>query len=64
MTTLILFDPKNVPLPVAHYQKTHDVSRTWLWRAEKNGLRILHVGGKRFIAPSDWAAYLEAQAAK
>jgi hypothetical protein len=56
------FDPRDVPLPVEHYQRTHGTSRTTLWRWEKNhGLRILHVGGKRFIRPSDWAAFIEQQ---
>jgi hypothetical protein len=58
------FDPRDVPLPVSHYQKVHDASRTTLWRWEKMGLRILHVGGKRFIRPSDWNAFLESQHSK
>ena len=58
------FDPRDIPLPVSHYQKTHELSRTTLWRMEKQGLRILHVGGKRFIRPSEWAAFLEMQHAK
>lgn len=59
------FDPKNVPLPVSYYQTTYGVSRTSLWRMEtQQGLRILHVGGKRFIRPSDWNAFLENQHAK
>ena len=58
------FDPRDVPLPVAHYLRTQDISRTTLWRMETNGLRILHVGGKRFIRPSDWTDFLERQNAK
>ena len=57
-----IFDPRDVPLPISHYIKTHGTSRTTLWRMEtQQGLRILHVGGKRFIRPSDWAAFLEQQ---
>lgn len=59
------FDPRDVPLPVAHYIRTQGISRTTLWRYETQlGLRILHVGGKRFIRPSDWTAFLEGQQAK
>jgi hypothetical protein len=58
------FDPRDVPLPVDYYIRTHDTSRTTLWRFEKQGLRILHVGGKRFIRPSDWTAFIEQQHAK
>jgi len=55
------FDRGDVPLPVAFWQKTSGVSRTSLWRWEREGLRILHAGGKRFIRPSDWAAFIEQQ---
>lgn len=58
------YDPKDIPLPVSLWQRTQGVSRTTLWRLEKQGLRILHVGGKRFIRPSDWVAFLEQQDAK
>ncbi len=58
------FHSKDIPLPTTHYEKVHGVSRTSLWRWEKLGLRILHVGGKRFIRPSDWAAFIEKQHAK
>lgn len=58
------FDPKNIPPPVSYYQTTYGVSRTTLWRYEQQGLKILHVGGKRFIRPSDWSAFLESQHAK
>ncbi len=58
------YDPKDIPLPVSLWQRTQGVSRTTLWRLEKQGLRILHVGGKRFIRPSDWNAFLENQHAK
>ena len=58
------FDRNDIPLPVAHWQRTHNVSRTTLWRHEKQGLRILHVGGKRFIRPSDWVAFIEQQHAQ
>lgn len=58
------FDPRDVPLPVEHWMRTHNTSRTTIWRWEAQGLRILHVGGKRFIRPSDWNAFLEGQHAK
>ena len=58
------FDRNDIPLPVAHWQRTQNISRTTMWRLEKRGLRILHVGGKRFIRPSDWAKFLEDEAAK
>jgi hypothetical protein len=58
------FDPRDVPLPIEHYMRTKNTSRTTLWRWENEGLRILHVGGKRFIRPSDWSAFLEQQHAK
>ena len=64
MSVLTSFDPRDVPLPVSYYQKNHHVSRTSLWRWEAQGLRILHVGGKRFIRPSDWAAFIETQHAR
>ena len=57
-------DPGDVPLPVEHYMQTQNTSRTTIWRWEKEGLRILHVGGKRFIRPSDWNSFLENQHAR
>ena len=54
----------DTPLPVAHYQRKHGVSRTTLWRWEGLGLRILRVGGKRFIRPSDWTTFIESQDAR
>jgi hypothetical protein len=58
------FDRNDIPLPVTHWQRTHDISRTTMWRLERKGLRILHVGDKRFIRPSDWVAFIEQQDAK
>lgn len=58
------FDPRDVPLPVEHWMRTTNTSRTTIWRWETQGLRILHVGGKRFVRPSDWNAFLETQHAK
>lgn len=49
----------DLPLPAAYYERRQNLSRTTLWRWEQLGLRILHVGGKRFIRPSDFAAFLE-----
>ena len=58
------FDPNDIPLPVSLWQRTHGVSRTTMWRHEQQGLRILHVAGKRFIRPSDWVAFIEQQDAQ
>lgn len=58
------FDRNNIPLPLSYYQTTYGVSRTTIWRYEQQGLKILHVGGKRFIKPSDWNSFLETQHAK
>ena len=58
------FDPRDVPLPIEHYIRTQNTSRTTIWRWEIQGLRILHVGGKRFIRPSDWSAFCEGQHGK
>jgi hypothetical protein len=55
------FDPRDIPLPLSYYQRTYGASRTTFWRWEKQGLRILHVGGKRFIRPSDWVGFIEQQ---
>jgi len=52
---------QDTPLPAEFYQRRQNVSRTTLWRWEGLGLRILHVGGKRFIRPSDWTNFIESQ---
>jgi hypothetical protein len=57
-------DRNEIPLPVSFYQQKDHISRTTIWRWEQLGLRILHVGGKRFIRPSDWAAFMEQQHSK
>lgn len=64
MTTPPVTQMNDTPLPVIHFQRKHGVSRTTLWRWEQFGLRILHVGGKRFIRPSDWSSFIEAQDAR
>lgn len=56
--------PNDTPLPAEYYQRRQGVSRTTLWRWERNGLRILHVGGKRFIRPSDWTNFIESRHAQ
>ena len=50
--------PAEMPVPLSWYIDEGYASRTQFWRWRRQGLRILHVGGKRFIRPSDLAAFL------
>lgn len=58
------YDSKDCPMPLDFFLRRYGISRTTAWRWEKMRLRILHVGGKRFIRPSDWAAFIEQQNSK
>ena len=53
-----------IPLPISHYIRSKIASRTQFWRYEKMGLRILHVGGKRFLRPNDFNRFVQSQHAK
>ena len=50
-----------MPVPLSRYINEGYGSRTQFWRWQKLGLKVLRVGGKRFIRPSDLAAFLAEQ---
>ena len=47
------------PLPLSYYINNGIASRATLWRWGKQGLRILRVGGRSYIHPSDLTAFME-----
>ena len=47
------------PLPLSYYIQKSIASRATLWRWGKQGLRILRVGGRSYIHPSDLTAFME-----
>lgn len=51
----------DIPLPEEHFRKMGIASRPTFFRWEKQGLRVLRVGGRRFIYPADLRNFLEAQ---
>ncbi len=50
------------PLPLSYYIQNGIASRATLWRWGKQGLRILRVGGRSYIHPSDLTAFMEREA--
>jgi hypothetical protein len=48
-----------IPLPEEHYRNIGIGSRTTFWRWEKEGLKILKIGRRRFIYESDLSRFLE-----
>lgn len=48
-----------IPLPEAYFRKLGIGSRATFFRWEKAGLRIVRVGGRRFVYRSDLKAFLE-----
>ena len=48
-----------LPLPESHFRSLGIGSRVTFWRWEKQGLRILKVGGRRFVYASDLTKFLE-----
>ena len=50
-----------LPLPEDHFRKRGIASRPTFYRWEKLGLRVLRVGGRRFIYPSELRDFLEQQ---
>lgn len=55
------FPQTELPLPEANFRAQGIGSRATFYRWEKLGLRVLHVGGRRFIRPSELAVFLERQ---
>lgn len=53
------FDPRNVPLPLAYFEKKYGLSRVTLWRYRRSGLPAIGVGAKTFVRESDFVAFLE-----
>lgn len=51
-----------VPLPESHFRSLGIASRTTFFRWEKLGLRILKVGGRRFIRPSELNRFMDNEA--
>ena len=52
---------EEIPLPEDFFRKLGIASRPTFFRWEKLGLRVLRVGGRRFIYPRDLRAFMEAQ---
>ena len=48
-----------LPLPEKHFREMGIGSRATFWRGARAGLRVLHVGGRRFIRPSELEAFIE-----
>jgi|APTNR8051073442_1049403.scaffolds.fasta_scaffold07961_2 hypothetical protein len=48
-----------IPLPEAYFRNLGIGSRATFFRWEKAGLRIVRVGGRRFIYRSDLKSFLE-----
>jgi hypothetical protein len=52
------------PLPLSYFIQTGIASRATLWRWGKQGLRILRVGGRSYIHPSDLTAFMERESSR
>ena len=52
------------PLPLSYFIQNGIASRATLWRWGKQGLRILRVGGRSYIHPSDLTAFMEREASR
>lgn len=52
---------EEIPLPESHFREMGIASRATFYRWQKAGLRVLHVGGRRFIYPSELRRFLEEQ---
>ena len=48
-----------IPMPEAYFRNLGIGSRATFFRWEKAGLRIVRVGGRRFVYRSDLKAFLE-----
>ncbi len=55
------FPNPEIPLPEDYFRRLGIGSRPTFFRWEKLGLRVLRVGGRRFIYPSDLRHFLEAR---
>ena len=47
------------PLPISYYVKQSIASRSTLWRWRQEGLRILKVGGRAYISPTELVRFME-----
>ena len=46
------------PLPLSYYTKQQIASRSTFWRWSKEGLRILRVGGRTYLSPSELTRFM------
>ena len=46
------------PLPLSYYIKQRIASRSTLWRWSQEGLRILRVGGRTYLSPSELTRFM------
>lgn len=54
--------PSNVhPMPLTYYIDLNIASRATLWRWRQQGLKILKVGGRAYLAPSELTRFMEAK---
>jgi len=53
-----------LPLPEDYYRRLGIASRPTFYRWGKAGLRVLHVGGRRYIYPSDLREFMETKSAE
>lgn len=47
------------PLPLSYYIKKRIASRSTLWRWSQEGLKILKVGGRSYLSPSELTRFME-----
>lgn len=55
---------RELPFPEKHYRDLKIGSRSTFQRWEAQGLRVLKIGGRRFIYQDELVAFLEGQAAR
>jgi hypothetical protein len=49
------------PMPLTYYIDLNIASRATLWRWRQQGLKILKVGGRAYLAPSELTRFMEAK---
>lgn len=57
--TLQKLGTEEIPMPEDHFRRLGIASRPTFFRWERQGLRVLHVGGRRFIYASELRRFLE-----
>tara|TARA_B100001146_G_C15981588_1_gene348602 strand:+ start:264 stop:440 length:177 start_codon:yes stop_codon:yes gene_type:complete len=47
-----------LPMPLGFYTDLNIASRTTIWRWEKEGLRVVRKGGRTYLSPEDFRAFI------